>query len=196
MEQLDRAAGRPEVDLRPDQAVRHRVEEPVVLDVIVDADAGQPPLGELVVVARQRRQGRALDGLEQVAAGDAEAADDMIVDAVEGLGDGRVGLGQREEGLAPQAAEDAGLGEADPVLDLGLVLGAARPGRQDADAVVRGHHPVAAVELRIVERGLVDARTSDCRARPGAARRRRSRTSGRAHRSSPAATGSRSPRRR
>ena len=156
VEQLDRAAGRADVDLRPDQAVRHRVEEPVVLDVIVDADAGEPPLGELVLIARQGRQGRALDGLEEVPAGDAEAADDMIVDAVEGTGDGGVGLGEREEGLSPQAAEDAGLGEADPVLDLGLVLGPARSGRQDADAVVRGHHPVAAVELRVVERGLVD----------------------------------------
>ena len=71
-------------------------------------------------------------------------------------GDGRVGLGEREEGLAPQAAENAGLGEADAVLDLGLVLGAARSGRQDADAVVRGHHAIAAVDLRVVERGLVD----------------------------------------
>ena len=124
--------------------------------MIVDADAGEPPLGKLVVVARQRRQRRALDGLEEMAAADAEAAHDMVVDAIERAGDRRVGLGQREEGLAPQPAEDAGLGEADAVLDLGLVLGLARSGRQDADAVMRGHHAVAAVDLRIVERGLVD----------------------------------------
>ena len=58
----------------------------------------------------------------------------------------------------PQTPKDAALGEADPVLDLGLVLRPAWPGRQDADAVVRGHHPVAAVQLGIVERGLVHAR--------------------------------------
>jgi hypothetical protein len=40
------------VDLGPDQAVRHRIEEPVILDVIVDADAGEPPFGELVGVDR------------------------------------------------------------------------------------------------------------------------------------------------
>ena len=137
MEHLDRAAGRPEIDLRADQAVRHRIEEALVLDVIVDADAGEAPFGELVVVARQRRQRLALDGLEEMAAADAEAAHDMIVDAIEGAGDRRVGLGQREEGLVPQPPENAGLGEADAVLDLGLVLGRARPRRQDADAVVR-----------------------------------------------------------
>src|SRR5687768_2352406 len=108
MEQLDRPACRPQVDLGTDEAVRHRVEEPVVLDVVVDADARQAPFGELVVVARQRGEGRALDRLEQVPAGDAEAADDMIVDAVEGIGDGRGGPGEGEEGLAPQTPQDAG----------------------------------------------------------------------------------------
>ena len=83
MEQLDGAAGRADVDLLADQAVRHRVEEALDLDVIVDADAGEPPFGELVVLARQRCQRRALDGLEEVAAADAEPAHDMIVDAVE-----------------------------------------------------------------------------------------------------------------
>src|SRR5437763_4701816 len=47
-----------------------------------------------------------LEGLEQVAAGHAEAADDVAVDALEGLGDGRVGLGQGEEGPVAQAPED------------------------------------------------------------------------------------------
>ena len=137
MEHLDRPAGRAQVDLLADQAVRHRIEEPVVLDVVVDADPGEPPFGELVVVARQRREGLALDGLEEVPAADAEAADDMVVDALHRVGDGGVGLGQREEGLVPQPPQDAGLGEADPVLDLGFVPGLARSGRQDADAVVR-----------------------------------------------------------
>ena len=101
MEQLDRPARGPEVDLRPDQAVRHRIEEPVVLDMIVDADTGQPPLGEFVRIARQGCQGMALDRLEQMPASDAEAADDMVVDALKGLGDGRIGLGQGKEGLVP-----------------------------------------------------------------------------------------------
>ena len=39
-----------------------------------------------------------------------------------------------------QPAQDVALGEADAGLDLGLVARLARPGRQDADAVVRGHH--------------------------------------------------------
>ena len=51
VEDLDRAAGRPHIDLRADEAVRHRVEEALELDVIVRADPGEAPFGELVVVA-------------------------------------------------------------------------------------------------------------------------------------------------
>ena len=49
-------AGGANVDLLPDQAVRNRVEEAVDLDVIIERDAGEAPLGELIVVIRQRRQ--------------------------------------------------------------------------------------------------------------------------------------------
>ena len=79
-EDLDRAAGRPQIDLRADQAVRHRIEEALVLDMIV-ANPGEAPFGKLVVVARQGRA-LALDRLEEIAAADAEAAHDMVVDAI------------------------------------------------------------------------------------------------------------------
>ena len=80
----------------------------------------------------------------------------MGVDALHRGRDRRVALGEREEGLPAQPAEDVGLGEADPGLDLGLVARLSRPRRQDADAVMGRHHAVAAVDLGVVERGLVD----------------------------------------
>ena len=56
----------------------------------------------------------------------------------------------------PKSAEDVALGKAHTRLDLGLVARLARAGRQDADAVMRRHHAVAAVDLGVVERRLVD----------------------------------------
>ena len=50
VEHLDRARRGAGVHLLADQRVRHRVEEALDLDVIVDADAGEMPLGILVVV--------------------------------------------------------------------------------------------------------------------------------------------------
>ena len=115
------------------------------------------PFGILVIVLRQRLHDGPLDRLEQLAPADAEAAHLAPVHPLHGGGDRRVALGQREERDVAQPAEDVGLGEADPGLDLGLVARALRPGWQNADAVMRRHRPVAAVHLGIVERGLVDA---------------------------------------
>ena len=121
VEELHRAAGGPDVHLLADQPVRHGVEEALELDVVVGAGPRQPPLGVLVVLRWQRRELRPLDGVEQLAAGDVQAADAVIVDPVKGAGDGRVGFSQREEPLVAQATQDAGLGEADTVLDFRVV---------------------------------------------------------------------------
>nr|POE54667.1 hypothetical protein CFP56_78537 [Quercus suber] len=156
VEHLDGAGREAHVDLLADQGVGHRVQEARGLDVIVEVDPRQPPLGEDVRGCRQRQQGRPLHGLEQGPAGGAEAAHEVGVDALHHGGDGGVALGQGEERLPAQAPQDVALGEADAVLHLGLIARLARTGRQDADAVVVGHHAVGAVDLRIVERRLVD----------------------------------------
>ena len=56
-----------------------------------------------------------------------------------------------------QPAENIGLSETDAGFDRRLVTRLSRPRRQHADAVVRGHRGVGAVQLGVVERGLVDA---------------------------------------
>jgi hypothetical protein len=76
------------------------------------------------------------------------------IDALHRGGDRGVGLGEREERLPSQPAEDVGLGEADPCLDLGFVAGLpASP-----STPTRSEPPScrSCVDLGVVERGLVD----------------------------------------
>ena len=61
VEHLDGARGGAGVDLFADQRMRHRVEEACDLDMIVDADAGEVPVGILVVLLWQGLHGRPLD---------------------------------------------------------------------------------------------------------------------------------------
>ena len=65
MEHLDGAAGQAHVDLRADQGVRHRVEEALGFDVIVEVDTGQAPFSIFVVLGRQRPERRPLDAFEE-----------------------------------------------------------------------------------------------------------------------------------
>ena len=157
MKDLDDPRRRPGVDLVADQLMRHRVEKSADLDMIIQRDAGKAPFGEFVIRLGQRRQSRALDRLEQMPPAEPEPAHDMRVDPFDHAGDRLVGFGQGEERLMPQPAQNIALGETHAGLHLGLILRPPRPGRQNADAVMRGHPPVAAIDLGIVERCLVDA---------------------------------------
>src|SRR5215471_16664150 len=55
-----------------------------------------------------------------------------------------------------QAAEDVSLSKAHPGFDLGLVARLARTRREHPNPVMGRHHAVAAIDLRIVERGFVN----------------------------------------
>lgn len=158
MEDLDHPRGRPDVDLLADEGVRDGVEEAPELDMIIGRSSCKAPFGELVLLSRQAGERGAFDGVEEVFAADAEATHDVGIDAFQHLGDGSVCFGKREERLFAQATEDAALGETHAVLNLRLVLRTPRPGWQDANAIVGCHHTVAAVDLRIVEAGVADAR--------------------------------------
>jgi hypothetical protein len=81
----------------------------------------------------------------------------VAVHATERQPDRGVGFGEREERLVPQPPENVGLGDSHARFDLGLVARAIRTRRQNADAVMRRHHGVAAIDLGIVERSLVHA---------------------------------------
>ncbi|MGY3409918.1 hypothetical protein ACVWZV_006031 [Bradyrhizobium sp. GM5.1] len=66
-------------------------------------------------------------------------------------------LGQREEGLPAKPPEDIGLGKTHSGFHFCLIPGLSWPCRKDADAVMGRHHPVAAIDFRVVERSPVHA---------------------------------------
>ena len=74
VENLDAAGGQPRLDLGAGKTVGNGIIVGVNLDVIVDADPGQAPLAVFVRLIRQRPERRAIDLLEQLAAGDCEPA--------------------------------------------------------------------------------------------------------------------------
>src|SRR3974377_110319 len=80
----------------------------------------------------------------------------MAIDALKAARDRRVAFGEREEGLMAQAAENVALGKTHAGFNLGLVARPSWPSRKHAQAAMRGHHAVAAIDLRIIERGLVN----------------------------------------
>ena len=147
MEDLNRACGDLHVDLGADERVGDRIEKVMDLDVIVEIDPRAPPFRELPIVGGQGDEGVALDCLEQLASAQAEVAHGTLVHAAHDEGDCRVAFGEREERQPAQSAENVGLGESDPGLDLRLVPRLSRPRRQDADRVMRRHRAVGAVDL-------------------------------------------------
>ena len=157
MEDLDGARGDPHVDLGADERVRNRIEKVMDLDVIVEIDPRAPPFRELPIVGGQGDEGVALDCLEQLASAQAEVAHRTLVHALHDERDGLVAFGEREERQRAQSPENVGLCESDAGLDLRLVPRLSRPRRQDADRIMRRHRAVGAVDLGIVEGGLVDA---------------------------------------
>src|SRR5258705_5190796 len=155
VEDFDRSAGDAHIDLYTDQRIWHRVKIERGFDVIIRRDACQTPFGEFVIALRQRSQCRLLHAFEKIAAAKPKAPHDVTVHALERLFNRPIGFFQREERLMPQPSENVSLCEADSGFDFRLVARPVRARRQDAHAVMRGHHGVAAIDLWLVERRLV-----------------------------------------
>src|SRR5260370_14966468 len=81
----------------------------------------------------------------------------MGIHAIEAARDRRIAFSEREEGLVAQPAQDVALSKAHARFDLGLVARLSWTRRKHADTVMGSHHAVAAIDLRIVERGLLNA---------------------------------------
>src|SRR4249919_1118819 len=125
--------------------------------MIVEPDAGETPFRIFVLLRRQSPQRWPLDAVEQIPPAHPETTHDMGIHAIETARDRCVAFNEREEGLVAQPAENVALGKAHPRFDLGLVARLSWTRRKHADTVMSGHHAVAAIDLRIVERGLMNA---------------------------------------
>ena len=105
---LDGARRQPHLDLAPGEAVGDAVKMRLDLDVIIDADPPQAPLGEVIGLGRQRLEVRPIEFLEQGSAGDAESADrPLLVELPQQLADRRVEFGQAVKPAMTQPARAA-----------------------------------------------------------------------------------------
>ena len=68
VETLQRSGGDAQVELFPNQGMRHGVVVALELDVVIDRYAHLLPLGVFVACARQGVQGRLIDALEETPA--------------------------------------------------------------------------------------------------------------------------------
>jgi hypothetical protein len=157
VEDLDRACGQPRLDLVADQAIGDRVVVAVDVDMVVEADPPQAPLGVLVGLCRQWLQRWVVEFEEEVAAAHPKTAHRPCVEVGDQQGDRLVELGQREEAPMAQAGQDPALDDENGYLDLGLVARLAHPGRQDRRAVVRGQVEIGPVQPGLVPVGAIDA---------------------------------------
>lgn len=102
---------------------RHYYSVPYQLfrDVVVDVDRGRLPGGELVRAVRQRPPHRPLQLLEQAAARALELLEGPLVEPLQPLADGEVGLGDRDEAPVAQAGQNPALGDQNSGFDFGLI---------------------------------------------------------------------------
>src|SRR6202041_2688363 len=157
MENLAAASGQPRLDLGAGEAVGDRIIVGVNVDVIVDADPAHAPFAVFVRLVRQRLERRAIDLLEELAAGDAEPAKALLViELGHKLAERGVDVSEAGERPAPEPAEQPSLDDQDGLLDFRLVARLPRPRWQDGGSVIGRHLGVGAVDLRVVAAGLDD----------------------------------------
>jgi len=155
-EQLDGVGGDARVELLTDQPMRHRVVMAVDVDMVVEPNPAQTPLGIFVGLRRQGLQRRAVELEEQIAAADTQAPHRTGIKIGDQLADRLVQLGEREEAAIAQPCQNPALDHQHADLDLRLVARAPRPCRQDRGAVMGRQIEIGAVETRLVPVGAGD----------------------------------------
>ena len=120
VEDLDDLAGQTDIDLGADQSMRHGIEEFLDLDMIVGTDPGKLPDRELISFGGQSLERWPLHRFEEVLAADIKPPHGSAVEIVEGVSNGGIALGKREESLMTQPPENVRLGQAHPSFDFCL----------------------------------------------------------------------------
>jgi hypothetical protein len=130
----------------------------VDLDVVVEPDPALLPLGEDVGLGRQRLERRSFQIIEQSATACTEMARCAGIDLRYEFGDGLVQCGEREELSVAQLGDDEASRDLNRDLHFGLVTRPIRSRRHNGGVVVGRHLGIGAVDRRLVETGLGDAR--------------------------------------
>jgi hypothetical protein len=192
---LDHALGQADIDLLAHVDMGHAVVVALDLDVVVDVDPGLLPGRQLVRPLRKRPERRPVQLLEQRAARARQLLERPLVQQLEEPADLAVQLPQAEERLLAEPGQDPALDDLNARLGLCLVPRLADPGPV-ARPCRSGSRAPDRSGSRPARSGTPGSRPSPgCPAPPTRARRRSSRTSERAPRSSPAGSASRSPQR-
>src|SRR5271169_2394572 len=92
------------------------------LDMVVDADPADPPLGKAIGLRRQRVEVGPIELFEQRPAGDTEAPDRaFVIELPQQLADCRIEFSQTVEAMVTQAAEQPSLDDQHRDFDLRLI---------------------------------------------------------------------------
>src|SRR5271154_1853674 len=144
---LNSARRQPHLDLAAGKAVGDAVEMALELDMVVDADPADPPLGKAIRLRRQRLEFGPVQLFEQRSEGDTEAPDPtFVIELAQQLADCRIEFSQTVEAAVAQAAEQPSLDDQHRDFDLRLIARPARPCRQDRGVVVGRHLGVGSID--------------------------------------------------
>ena len=154
---FDGGGGGADIQLLSHQAMGDAVEMVVHLDMVIDMDPGFAPMGKLVGGLGQRPHRRPVELFETTAATAGEFAEGTVIEQLQALPDGGVGLRQAEEGALTKPGQNETLGDQHAPFDLGLVLGTANAGGDNGGAVMVGEFGIAGIEVRLIAAGLGDS---------------------------------------
>ncbi len=106
VEDLDRIGGDTSLDLLAGKAIGNGIIVPLDLDVIIQPGTPDTLLGKNIAFDRQWSQSRTIKLFEQLAAGDANAAQDsFVIEVMKQFADRGIDLGQTIEDAMAQPAQ-------------------------------------------------------------------------------------------
>lgn len=149
-EDLHRFLRLPDGDLLADKAVGHAVIVLVKGDMIVRVHARLLPLGKLVGLSRQRRQGRFVQAFKQLPPRLSQMVHRTAIQLLQEFPDSLVRFRQAKEGLVAQPGQNPALDHLHAHLHFGFIFGLSRSCWYDSHLVVTGKLLVAGVDVRLV----------------------------------------------
>src|SRR5262249_35223805 len=118
---LDGARRQPHLNLAAGKAIRDAVEMPLELDMVVDADPTETPLGKAIGLCRRRVEVGPIEFFEERSAGDPKSPDrSLVIELMQQLADRCIQFGQTVEATVAQPPEQPALDDQHRDLDFRL----------------------------------------------------------------------------